>query len=152
MCREWKKRELYMNLWTTRLRARPRNRWQDEVREDGRIVGGEGWEETYMTERNGRSSWERQGIVTFCVCQWNRIELISLLTLCYIQLSPQARQPYSLPCTHHLPYERKIPGRKVGEEKRTRTRCFSKDLHPPQLSCRRSSVRAVLKLDPGTLS
>jgi len=37
------KRVLYMNLRTTRLRGRPRNRWQDEVREDGRIVGGEGW-------------------------------------------------------------------------------------------------------------
>ena len=39
------KRVLYMNLGTTRLRGRPRNRWQREVREDGRIVGGEGWEE-----------------------------------------------------------------------------------------------------------
>ena len=38
-------RILYMNLGTTRLRGRPRNRWQDEVREDGRIVGGEGWQE-----------------------------------------------------------------------------------------------------------
>jgi hypothetical protein len=28
-----------MNL-ETRLRGRPRNRWQDEMREDGRIVGG----------------------------------------------------------------------------------------------------------------
>jgi len=27
------------------LRGRPRNRWQDEVREDGRIVSGEGWQE-----------------------------------------------------------------------------------------------------------
>jgi hypothetical protein len=36
---------LYMNLGTTRLRGRPRNRWQNEVREDGRIVGGEGWQE-----------------------------------------------------------------------------------------------------------
>jgi hypothetical protein len=33
---------LYMNLGTTRLRGRPRNRWQYEVREDGRILGGEG--------------------------------------------------------------------------------------------------------------
>jgi hypothetical protein len=36
---------LCMNLGTTRLRVRPRNIWQDEVREDGRIVGGEGWQE-----------------------------------------------------------------------------------------------------------
>jgi len=38
------KRVLYMNLGT-RLRGGPRNRWQDEVREDGRLVGGEGWQE-----------------------------------------------------------------------------------------------------------
>ena len=48
--REWKKiefpkRVLYMNLGTTRLRGRPRNRWKDEVRVDGRIVGGKGWQE-----------------------------------------------------------------------------------------------------------
>jgi hypothetical protein len=42
----------YMNLGTTRLRGRPRNRWQDEVRGDGRIVGGEGWQEIlYNTEK-----------------------------------------------------------------------------------------------------
>jgi len=45
-----------MNLGTTRLRGRPRNRWQDEVREDGRIVAGEGWQQKYIRERNGRSS------------------------------------------------------------------------------------------------
>jgi len=42
------KRVLYMNLGTTRLRGRPRNRWQDEVREDGRIVGREVWQETVL--------------------------------------------------------------------------------------------------------
>jgi len=46
---------LYMNLGTTRLSCRPRNRWQDEVREDGRIVGEEGWQEK-VHNRNGRSS------------------------------------------------------------------------------------------------
>jgi hypothetical protein len=49
MYREWKKTEfprvLYINLETTRLRGRPRNRQQDEVRECGRIVGGEGRQE-----------------------------------------------------------------------------------------------------------
>ena len=34
-----------MNLGTRRLRGRQRKRWQDEVREDGRIGGGEGWQE-----------------------------------------------------------------------------------------------------------
>jgi hypothetical protein len=34
-----------MNLESTRRRCRPRNRWQGEVSEDGRIVGGEKWQE-----------------------------------------------------------------------------------------------------------
>jgi hypothetical protein len=49
------KRVLCVNLGTTRLRSRPRNRWQDEVRGDARIVGGEGWQEK-VHDRNGRSS------------------------------------------------------------------------------------------------
>jgi hypothetical protein len=35
----------HINLESTRPRGRPRNRWQDEVREDGKIVGGEEWQE-----------------------------------------------------------------------------------------------------------
>jgi hypothetical protein len=46
---------LYMNLQTTRLRGRPRNRWQDGVRGDGRIVGGEGWQEKV----HNREEWTR---------------------------------------------------------------------------------------------
>jgi hypothetical protein len=34
-------RVLYMNVETTRPRGRPRNRWQNEMRDDGKIVGGE---------------------------------------------------------------------------------------------------------------
>jgi len=33
------KKVLYMNLEATRLKGRPRNRWKDKVREDGRLVG-----------------------------------------------------------------------------------------------------------------
>jgi hypothetical protein len=49
------KRVLYINLGTTRLRCRPRNRWQDDVRQDGRIVGGEGWQEKV----HNREEWKK---------------------------------------------------------------------------------------------
>jgi hypothetical protein len=49
------KRVLYTNLETTRLRGRPRNRWQYEVREDGRIVGGEEWQEKVYN----REEWKK---------------------------------------------------------------------------------------------
>jgi hypothetical protein len=45
---------LYMNL-ETRLRGRPRNRWQDEVREDRRLVGGKGWKERVYN----REEWKK---------------------------------------------------------------------------------------------
>jgi len=48
------KRVLYMNMGATRLRGRPRNRWQHEVREDGRIVGGEGWQEKVHNRKEWR--------------------------------------------------------------------------------------------------
>jgi len=59
------KRVLHMNLGTTRLRVRPRNRWQNEVREDGknswwrRVAGKkvhnrEGWKKLLRTARNRR--------------------------------------------------------------------------------------------------
>jgi hypothetical protein len=59
MYREWKKiefsRVLYMNLGTTLLRGRPRNRRQDELREDGRIAGGEGWQKKV----HNREEWKK---------------------------------------------------------------------------------------------
>jgi hypothetical protein len=39
------KRVLYMNFESTGPRGKPRNRWQDEVREDGTIVDREEWQE-----------------------------------------------------------------------------------------------------------
>ena len=44
-----------MNLRTTRLRGGPINRWQDEVREDGRIVGGKGRQEKV----HKREEWKK---------------------------------------------------------------------------------------------
>jgi hypothetical protein len=49
------KRVLYMNLGKSRLRGRPRNSWQDELREDGRIVGGEEWQEKV----HNREEWKK---------------------------------------------------------------------------------------------
>jgi hypothetical protein len=46
---------LYMNSETTRLRGRPRYRWQNEVREDGRIVDGEVWQEKVYN----REEWKK---------------------------------------------------------------------------------------------
>jgi hypothetical protein len=37
------------------LRGRPRNRWQDEVRADGRIVGREAWQEKVCK----REEWKK---------------------------------------------------------------------------------------------
>ena len=44
---------LYMNLETTRLRGRPRSRWQDEMREDGRMVDGKRWKERVHNREEG---------------------------------------------------------------------------------------------------
>jgi hypothetical protein len=44
-----------MNLETMRLRGRPRNRWQDEVRENGRLVGGKVWKESVYD----REEWKK---------------------------------------------------------------------------------------------
>jgi hypothetical protein len=46
---------LYMNWEATRLRDRPRNIWQDEMGEDGRLVGGKGWKEKVYN----REEWKK---------------------------------------------------------------------------------------------
>jgi hypothetical protein len=46
---------LYMNLETTKLRGRTRNRCQDEVREDGRLVGEKWWKERVYN----REEWKK---------------------------------------------------------------------------------------------
>jgi hypothetical protein len=49
------KRVLYMNLETTRPSGRPRNIWQNKVWKDGRIVGGEQWQEKVCN----REEWKK---------------------------------------------------------------------------------------------
>ena len=44
-----------MYLETIRLRGRPRNRWQDEVRQDGKLVGGKGWK----ARVHNREDWKK---------------------------------------------------------------------------------------------
>ena len=44
-----------MNLETTRLTGRPRNRWQDEVKKDGRLAGGIEW----MEKLHNREEWKK---------------------------------------------------------------------------------------------
>jgi hypothetical protein len=48
-------RVLYINLESTKPRGRPRNKWQDKVREDGRIFSGEEWQE----EICNREEWKK---------------------------------------------------------------------------------------------
>ena len=77
-----------MNLETTRPRGRPRNRWQDEVREDGSIVGGEEWQEKVYD----REEWKkllrtaRNHRILHMPMEYNRIECIQI-TLCWFMLS-----------------------------------------------------------------
>ena len=49
------KNVLSINLETKRLKGRPRNRWQDEVKKDGRLAGGIGWRERV----HSREEWKK---------------------------------------------------------------------------------------------
>jgi hypothetical protein len=49
------KKVLYMGLETTKLKGRKRNRWQDEVKEDGKQTAGKGWKEMLYN----REEWKK---------------------------------------------------------------------------------------------
>jgi hypothetical protein len=65
-----------MNLETTGPRGRQRKKWQDEVSEDGRIVGGEEWQEKV----HDREEWKnllrtaRNCCILHMPMEWNIIE------------------------------------------------------------------------------
>jgi len=42
-----------------------------KVREDGRIVGGEGWQEKVYNTEEWKKLLRTQGIIPFCTCQRN---------------------------------------------------------------------------------
>jgi hypothetical protein len=67
---------LYMNLEITRPKGRPRNGWQDEVREDGRIVGGEEWQEKVYNRKEWKKLLRtaRNRRILHMLMEWNRIE------------------------------------------------------------------------------
>jgi hypothetical protein len=54
---KWILQVCYGNMWTGLiwLGGRPRYRWQYEVREDGRLVGGKGWKERL----SNRDEWKK---------------------------------------------------------------------------------------------
>jgi hypothetical protein len=54
-CTENGRKYYSMNLEIIRLRGRPRNKWQEEVSEDARIVDGEGWQEKVYN----REEWKK---------------------------------------------------------------------------------------------
>jgi hypothetical protein len=64
------KKVSYIHLETTRLRGRPRDRWQDEVREDGRLVGGKGWKERVYDREEWKELLRTARNRAFCTCQW----------------------------------------------------------------------------------
>jgi hypothetical protein len=71
------KRMLCIWIWgTARLRGRLRNRWQDGGREDGRIVGGDGWWE----EVHNREEWKkllrtaRNRHILYVPMEWMNVE------------------------------------------------------------------------------
>ena len=86
MYREWKKKKVfYMNLEATRLRGRPRNWWQDEVREDGGLVGGKGWKKRVEERVYNREEWKkllrtaRNSRILHMPMEWMNKHLVSLL-------------------------------------------------------------------------
>jgi hypothetical protein len=74
------KRVFYMNLETIRPRGRPQNRWQDEMRENGRIVGGEEWQEKVYNREECKKLLRtaRNCSILHMAVEYTRIELCIL--------------------------------------------------------------------------
>jgi hypothetical protein len=62
-------------LETTGLRGKPRKRWQYEVREDRRLVGGKGWKERLYNREEWKKLLRTARNCSFCTCQWNEMNV-----------------------------------------------------------------------------
>jgi len=99
------KKILHMNLKTMRLRGRPRNRWQDEVREDGRLVGGKGWKERVYKKEESKKPWRMAR--NYCILHipmelMNECMSVKLSTGSVSQSSPSSSLPlFPHPHDHH---------------------------------------------------
>ena len=82
--------------------------WEVDQQTDGKMRWGrmeewlveKGGGKNYITDKNGRSSWERQEIVAFCTCQWTEWmsgdELVLIATP-FISWSPEISSLEFLP-------------------------------------------------------
>jgi hypothetical protein len=66
------KKVLCINLETVRLRSGPRNRWQDEVEEDGRLVG-KGWKERVYNREEWKKLRTARNRVLHMPMEWNDV-------------------------------------------------------------------------------
>jgi len=64
-----------MNLETAGLRRRPRNGWQDGVREDGKLVCGNGWKGRVYNREGWKKLLRMARNRSFCTCQWNEMNV-----------------------------------------------------------------------------
>jgi hypothetical protein len=86
-----------MNLESTRPRGRPQNRWQDEVRQDGRIVGEEEWQENVYN----REEWKKllRTATNCCILHmamdWNRSGLLPIGSGYYAKYGSYLLTPWS---------------------------------------------------------
>ena len=73
------KKVLYMNLEATRLRGTPWNKQPDEVREDGRQVGGKGWKERVYNREERKKILRTAGYhrILHMAMEWMNAPLLS---------------------------------------------------------------------------
>jgi hypothetical protein len=118
-----------MNLETTRLRGRPNNRWQDGVREDGRLVGGKGWKERVYNREEWKKLQRTARNRRILHMPMERMNEKALLTY-HILMYAFALTLYIVSCIFWVPFEI------VGQFGTERYRClWNKELIAKKTTC-----------------